>query len=95
MAATNSESKDIVSVSKKILTSIPSSIPSEKIKLTKLPDGYSLKVNHKSQTKDSRGSIESSFMYETEEHYGVKVKDVEGHFNDHGFYQVDIRFFDK
>ena len=63
MTNNNTDSKNIVSISKKILTSIPSSIPAEKINLNKLPDGYSLKVNHKAETKDSRGSIESSFRY--------------------------------
>lgn len=89
------DSKTALTIAKKIVTSIPSTIPAEKIKLEKLPDGYKLKVNHKVETKDERGSVENSFMYETEEHYGVKVKDVNGRFTKEGFYEVSIDFYDK
>ncbi len=88
-------SKELAKINKKILTSIPLAIPHEKIKLEKLPDGYKLKVNHKSQTEDEKGSIESSFVYETEEHYGMEVKDVKGKFNENGFYEVSIDFLNK
>lgn len=89
---TSDKKKGLACVNKKILTSIPTRIPTEKIHLEKLHDGYRLKVKHNEENKDERGSVESSFMYETEEHYGVEVKDIRGHFNKEGFYEVSIDF---
>lgn len=78
--------------SRKVLTSIPSTVPQESIKLTRLPDGYKLTASHTNSKKGERGSIETSFAYDTEEHYGVGVKDIRGGFNDSGVYEININF---
>jgi hypothetical protein len=82
----------VAKYSRKILTSIPSAIPPESIKLTKLPDGYKLSASHNESKKDEEGSAESLFIYETEEHYGASVKDIKGGFNSEGVYEVNIGF---
>lgn len=92
MSTQDSNEKAIARYSRKILTSIPSTAPQDSIKLTRLSDGYKLSASHSSSKKGERGSIESSFSYETEEHYGVGVKDIKGGFNSNGVYEVNINF---
>lgn len=90
--AADEKGASLAKYSRKVLTSIPSTISPESIKLTKLPDGYKLSASYNESKKDERGSIESSLMYQTEERYGVKVKDVKGGFNSEGVYEVNIDF---
>lgn len=91
----NLKELDFSQYSRKIFTAIPPYIPVEAIKLLKLPDGYNISVNHKESQKNTNGSYMATFIYEIEEHYGIKVEDLRGGFNAQHLYEIYIKFEDQ
>lgn len=85
-------SKGLAKVSRTITIAIPESLDKDMIKLIKLEDGYRVHASHKQSKRDNKETIESSLVYETEEHYGIPVKEVTGDFNSSGAYEVKIVF---
>jgi len=95
MSENKPKTKNEISAKKTIAIAIPNSIPEKEIKLKKLEDGYSIKVAHEYRNKMENGESFSSFSYEAEEHYGKKVKDVNGCFDEKGGYKVNVLFMDE
>ncbi|OQS54166.1 hypothetical protein EHP00_2240 [Ecytonucleospora hepatopenaei] len=73
-------------------TSLTTKIPEDEIVLKELEDGFSLEVKHSHTAKSKNSWYESAFTYKKEEHYERKVKQVEGHFNSEGNYEVKVEF---
>ncbi|KAM0680228.1 hypothetical protein GINT2_001613 [Glugoides intestinalis] len=86
------DNKGLAKSSRKIVIQIPESLSKDMIKLIKLEDGYRVHAAHKQSKKDNKETIETSLVYESEEHYGIPVKEVTGDFNEDGSYEVNIVF---
>lgn len=89
------DKKELSKNSKKATVVVPSIIPRDKFKLTKLEDGYKLYAADEKSHKDERGSSKTSHSFYIEEHYGRPVKDVHGDFKEDGQYDVSLAFEDE
>ena len=87
----HSECKQLIP-SKTVKLQVPADISEDNIELKKFNDGYSVKVMQKTTVKEGDMRSESSFLYQSEEHLGKNVKNVTGHLNTNGIYEIKIEF---
>lgn len=92
MKEDKNDHKPVVSSSKVIRMPIEKPVPEDKIKLTKLGDGYSLEVNHNESGVKDGVKFESQSFTSVSQRFGRNVKDVKGSYNKDGVYELNVDF---
>lgn len=77
---------------KVVCREITRDVPEDKIKIKKLSDGYSVRVDCKGSSEEDGIKTEYSSSYFSERHFKRPVKDVKAAFNAKGEYEISIDF---